>query len=354
MNVRLRRASAAALLLGAAACGSPSKPSVSVSTPSPVSPANTAQIRNSEQPVTLTVANAVTTATGGGSTYGFEVATDAAFANKVQTKDGVPEGNTQTALTLAALAPASDYYWHARATNSGTVGGFGSTYKFTIGPAIALSAPAPVAPLTGAQTGTRPTLIVTDAGREGSVGAVVYKFEIAANASFSPVLVSATVPEAAGQTSYTATIDLGNNQSYVWRATAIDQTNNVSSSPSTTQTFTVNQSQAEAIALQEGAVLWSGVHPPGNAGQATLGANWGVQTLVSFNGVTFVTPTIDALRVFDLIDRGMAPDAAIAWMNSNGYPTDGVWYPGPAVVGFPYQYIALVGGHWDMVIRVGG
>ena len=101
-------------------------------------------------------------------------------------------------------------------------------------------------------------------------------------------------------------------------------------------------------------MLWSGVHPPGNAGQATLGGELGLQTLVSFNGVTFVSS--DHRRAARLRpDRSRdGAGCGARWMNSNGYPTDGVWYPSVAVVGFPFHYMALVSGHWDMVIRVGG
>jgi hypothetical protein len=113
----------------------------SVTTPRPLTPANGAAIANLAQPVTLTVQNALVTKTGS-TTYTFEVATDSAFTAKVQTKDGVTEGSGgQTSIKLDALAPAKDYYWHARAIAGGTTGVFGAIYKFTIGPAIAINAP---------------------------------------------------------------------------------------------------------------------------------------------------------------------------------------------------------------------
>src|SRR5438094_647875 len=122
--------------------------------PRPAAPANNALVRNADQPVTLVAANAVTTATSA-VTYMFEVASDAAFANKVQTWDNVAEGGGQTTVKLDPLAAARDYWWHARATGGGTTGVFGPPSRFTIGPAITLGTPAPIAPLSGAQTGTR-------------------------------------------------------------------------------------------------------------------------------------------------------------------------------------------------------
>jgi hypothetical protein len=46
-------------------------------------------------------------------------------------------------------------------------------------------------------------------------------------------------------------------------------------------------------------------------------------------------------------------------MQTNGYPTQALWYPGPekAVIGLKYTYISArnkitVNGIWDIVVRV--
>src|SRR4051812_23335718 len=79
----------------ASACSdsNPSSPSgssgsSSVTAPRPATPSANASVRFGDQPITLTVQNAaLTTATG--AVYTFEVATDSAFASKVQIKDNV-------------------------------------------------------------------------------------------------------------------------------------------------------------------------------------------------------------------------------------------------------------------------
>ena len=73
------------------------------------------QFKYAEQPLTLTVKNAVSTGTTA-LTYSFEVATDAAFANKVYSKDGVAEGSGQTSLKIDMLPGpgAKSYFWRAR------------------------------------------------------------------------------------------------------------------------------------------------------------------------------------------------------------------------------------------------
>jgi hypothetical protein len=102
-----------------------------------------------------------------------------------------------------------------------------------------------------------------------------------------------------------------------------------------------------------GVPLWPGAQPPGANGQAIMGSFWNVEPLVSFDGVTFINPPIEEVRVFDLLDRGFDPQGALDWMNGNGYHTTAVYYPGPIVIGFPYEYMAYVNGRWDIVLRAG-
>jgi hypothetical protein len=354
----------AALLAATAACNnSPSQPSsgssssltASVAAPRPVSPSNAAVIKNSDQPATLVVANALSTQPG--ATYTFEIATDPAFAAKVQTKDGIAEGSGgQTTVKLDTLAPGRDYYWHARASAGGTTGLFGTVYKFSIGAAISIDPPVPVGPLSGTTSNGWPTFTVINSTRSGPVGPLVYRFEISANAQFSSTIVTGTVNEGTDRTSFTPSGQPPAAQTTLfWRAAAIDQANNVSSPVSSVQSFTVALATRQAqLAAEQGLTLWSGAQPPGTTGHAILGANWDTTSVVSFNGVPHTTPTLEELEVFDLIDRGMDPYSALNWMNSNGYSTAAVYYSSVQVIGFPFEYMALINGQWDLVHRVGG
>ena len=239
---------AALLVAGGCSKSSPASPSpaapaadspltASVTTPRPLTPANGAAIANLAQPVTLTVQNAIVTKSGG-TTYTFEVATDAAFAAKLQTKDAVAEGGGgQTSVKLDTLSAARDYYWHVRATAGGTTGVFGVVYKFTIGPAIAINAPVPIAPLNGAATNARPALRATNATRTGPAGAISYRFEISTTSTFSSILVSGTNSEGVNETGFIPTADLPINTTLFWRVTALDPANAISSPASTPQSF---------------------------------------------------------------------------------------------------------------------
>jgi hypothetical protein len=212
--------------------------SSTVTSPALSSPANGALIPNANQPVVLTIANAIVTQSGA-ATYTFEVATDSAFTLKVATKTAPAGANGSTSVTLDPLAGGLLYYWHARASTTDSTGVFSAASKFSIGAAVVLQPPAPVSPLSGGASSTRPTLTLTNSTHTGSTGAIVYRFEISTSAAFSPVVNSGTVPEGNGQTSYTPSVDVPTGTLY-WHAQAFDATNNVSSTFSTPQSFATN------------------------------------------------------------------------------------------------------------------
>jgi hypothetical protein len=347
---------AALFVVTASACSksNPAQPTTaSVAAPQLVSPGNGTQLKNTDQPVTLTVANAV--ATQGTTTYTFEVALDAGFTSKVQIKSGITEGSGgQTTVKLDALAAAQDYYWHVRADGGGTTGIFGTTFKFSVGPAITLNPPTLITPANGAVTTGWPAFTVLNATRSGTNAAITYRFEIATNSAFTGIVLSQTQSEGAGQTTFAPPVlfTAPPQNSLVWRVTALDQTDGLSA-VSATQSFTYSAPTTQAIlASQEGLALWPGQVPPGTNGHSALGDNWGVQRLLSVNGVAFVSPPLDALQVFDCMDRGMDPQAAIDWMHGHGYPGGGAYFPDVDVIGFQFIYLSRnPGGRWDLVIK---
>ena len=104
---------------------------VTLIAPQLVSPAENAEIRNANQPVTLVVANGVSTGSTP-PTYAFEVASDAGFASKAYTKDSVAQGaNGQTSLVIDKIAPAKSYFWRARTNSSSTAGPYSKVRGFT-------------------------------------------------------------------------------------------------------------------------------------------------------------------------------------------------------------------------------
>jgi len=253
LKVRLRFAATAAVCIVGAACSknsNPTQPSTtaaasadgaaataSVTVPRAVSPAAGVTIRNTDQPVTLVVANAVVTQSAA-ATYTFEVSTDSAFSSKTYSKTGVAAGASgQTSLTIDKIPAGTNYYWHARAEGGGTVGPFSAARPFTIGPAIVIDSATLVSPISGAGTGARPTFTVTNATHSGPAGTITYKFDIASNSAFSPVLVTGTVNEGVSRTTYTPNTDLPPETTLYWRVTASDVGNGVSGPTTLPATF---------------------------------------------------------------------------------------------------------------------
>jgi hypothetical protein len=199
-------------------------------------PAPNTSLRYTDQPVTLSIANAV--ATQGPSTYTFEVATDSNFANRVQTKDVSEGSNGQTSVKLDQLSGGADYYWHVRATAAGTQGVFGATYKFTVGPPIVLGPPTLLGPISNAQTGSMPIFSFSNGSRSGPVGPISYRIEVSTNPSFSPDVFDSVVPETAGgRTDVQSPNELPAATNLFWRVTTADASNGVSSPVSSTGTF---------------------------------------------------------------------------------------------------------------------
>ena len=219
---------------------------VTLTSPALVTPTVNQQFKNVEQPVTLTIKNAVTTGTTA-LTYTFEVASDAAFATKVYTKDGVAAGAGTIAIKIDRLTPNQSYFWRARASSGSQAGPYTDARGFGIGPEVILAQPVNGDPQPNATVGERPTLNVNNVGRSGPNGPIFYRFEISENTAFSSLVYSATVAERTDRpfTGHDVTIKLV-QKIYYWRVTASDPANAVTSvasatSPMNVQPFNIQQ-----------------------------------------------------------------------------------------------------------------
>jgi hypothetical protein len=197
--------------------------------------ADGAQIRNVNQPVTLTIGSTVATGTRP-LTYTIEVATDAAFANIVYTKSGLAAGASQV---IAVLPPGATYYWRARAESGSLPGPPSKPRSFSIGPQVLLSTPTAASPSSSQTLGAQVTLTVGNVQKTGPAGQVLYRFQVADSSSFTNIVFDSTVPEqSGGSTSVSVTANL-NNGTYWWRAQASDASNGVTTPYSAATSFQV-------------------------------------------------------------------------------------------------------------------
>src|SRR3954453_9131129 len=223
---------------------------VTLTTPALVTPTVNQQFKNVEQPVTLTVKNAVPSGTSP-LTYSLEVASDAAFATKVYTKDGVAAGNGNTSLKIDKLTPNKSYFWRARAVSGSLNGPYTEVRGFGIGPEVILAQPVNGDPQPNATVGEQPTLNVNNAGRSGPNGPIFYRFEISETTAFTALVYSATVAERTDRpfTGHDVTTKLL-EKTYYWRVIATDPANAVTSVASAPSAMTV-----QGFSLEQATIL---------------------------------------------------------------------------------------------------
>jgi hypothetical protein len=207
----------------------------------PSSPANAATIPWAQQPITLTVTNAVSS-NSAPLTYTFQVASDAGFTKIEASKAGIAAGsNGTTSVALDKLAGARTYYWRAQASASTGPGPYSTTRSFAVGPEVVLGTPVLASPINGAQASAPLALTINNVSRSGPAGPIVYTVEVASTTSFSSILFSAQAAEqSGGQTTVTAAVSgLVNGATYYWRAKADDATNKITTPYSTVASFAV-------------------------------------------------------------------------------------------------------------------
>jgi hypothetical protein len=205
----------------------------------PAAPENGASIAFGQQPIALSVSNAVTTGTTA-LTYTFEVAGDTAFARKVYTKESVAGGaNGTTSQTVDRLAGSQTYYWRVQANSGSGAGPFSAVQTFTIGPEVILGTPNLTSPINGAPGFSPLSLSVNNISRSGPAGPIVYQVDVAANDAFSSIIFTGEAAEQSGpNTTVTAVVSgLVPGATYFWRARATDRGNNITTPYSSTASF---------------------------------------------------------------------------------------------------------------------
>jgi hypothetical protein len=201
-------------------------PGVNITSPTPLEPAQGFRIPVASQPVTLTLSNAATTGVRP-LNYLFEVATDAGFANKVYSQEGItPGANGRTNVRLPnALAPERSYYWRARAQDGANTGPYSAAAFFNVFTPVVLGKPVlqePIGLVTASSL--QPVLKFGNAPRSGPAGPITYEIHLAENDAFSPAVGIWAVDEHPGQTTLAVPVLLTPNKQYFWRVRGFEAT----------------------------------------------------------------------------------------------------------------------------------
>jgi hypothetical protein len=223
---------AAALL---AACTSPASPAVSFTAPGATGPAAGASLKFSDQPIRLTLTNAVETGPAA-LTYSVDVATDNGFANRVVSKTGiVPSAGPTTSVLLPVLTGNQTYYWRALSVVGAVSTSAVAPKSFYVGPNVTLNPPIIASPSGGVVSSVKPTFTVSNVTRSGTPGGTIfYDFQVASDSGFTNIIVdSGRVSEQPNQTSWTSTVSLSPTN-YSLRVQAVDPADSVTTAFSTT------------------------------------------------------------------------------------------------------------------------
>ncbi|HKT80057.1 MAG TPA: hypothetical protein VJP86_07535 [Vicinamibacterales bacterium] len=215
-------------------------PGVNITAPNPVQPRDGQRILNEQQPITLMLNNAASNSVRPFS-YLIEVATDAGFANKVFTQDGIapdPTGRTNFKLPMN-LVSGRAYWWRAKAKDGANEGAYSPSANFEVVVPVVFQAPVLIAPADNSQVPTlRPTFSWNNSLRAGgsAIGFVAYDVEISEDPAFL-VKLAGTVNEQAGATTSSGPPeDVKVSRRYYWRVRAKDLI--VQGPWSATQSFT--------------------------------------------------------------------------------------------------------------------
>jgi hypothetical protein len=200
-------------------------PGVEISPPKLLQPIPSQSISTETQPLTLLIENPSSNGPRP-LTLTVEVASDAAFTNKVFTRTGIPLGTGgRTSVRLPdALTSGRTYFWRARAEDGANTGPFSASGRFTIFTPVIIGRPTLVGPVGGVQTADYlPRFRVINAPRSGPAGRITYAMEVADTDSFGNKIAVWTFPEQADQSTLKAPAPLPPAKKLFWRVRAYDE-----------------------------------------------------------------------------------------------------------------------------------
>lgn len=243
-----RFVAAALLAASAAACETqksrtPTSPNVAgpiagvnITAPTPTSPANGAEVVNTE-PLRLVFGNAASNSERS-FWYVVEMATDPAFNQKVYTNPRVtPASGQQTTLVVDQTFTAeSTYFWRVKADDGANASEFSASAYFDLVVPVVIDPPVPVSPVNGQTTGSNtPELVVANGKVAGRAGSVDYRFEMARDGAFIDVVSVASVTRSDGDRTTHRAAALPTGALLYWRVTGTNGI--VTSVPSQVQSF---------------------------------------------------------------------------------------------------------------------
>ena len=208
---------------------------VAISVPAPVTPANGAEVLNSE-PLRLVFDNASSNGVRP-LWYVVEVAADSNFSTKVYTNGKVTpaDGSRTTLVVDTRLNAEATYFWRVRAEDGANGSDYSAAAHFDIVVPVSIGAPNALNPSGGQTVANRtPNLTVSNGTVTGRAGNVDYIFQVATDAAMANIVATIRLLRS-GDTTTVTTPELPANTLLYWRAFGTNGT--VTGPPSATHSF---------------------------------------------------------------------------------------------------------------------
>jgi hypothetical protein len=197
---------------------------VTFTAPVSVTPAQNAQIKYVDQPVTFAFDSA-SSSSPRPFTMHLQVASDYAFTKVAFDRAGFekPENGTRISFRLPDRLAKGVYYWRVRAEDGANNSDWSAPGAFEALDQVIIGIPTARSPINNERVTSRsPTLTAGNSNASGPHKAIQYQFQGSTNASFTGVVSDVTVGEGSGSTAYVVPALLSYDTTYYWRVRASD------------------------------------------------------------------------------------------------------------------------------------
>jgi hypothetical protein len=202
---------------------------VTITMPKTIEPAPGQVVKDTDQPVRITVENPQTNGVRP-VTIVFQIAIDEQFNSIVFSQNGLvptPDSPTTRVTLPERLQPGRSYFWRARAQDGANSSEWTDPVRFDVQIAIVIGTPIPVSPVNNARiAGLAPELKVRNASTSGPHGPLQYQFQISTDSAFSGIIVDgSSFPSGSGETAFMSPNMPGLDRTFFWRSRITDGVN---------------------------------------------------------------------------------------------------------------------------------
>lgn len=197
---------------------------VTFTAPVSVTPAQNAQIKYADQPVTFAFDSA-TSSSPRPFTMHLQVASDYEFSKVVFDRGGFekPSDSSRISFRLPDRLAKGVYFWRVRAEDGANNSDWSAPASFEALEQIIIGIPTAQSPVNNDRVSSRnPTLTANNSAASGPHKAIQYQFQVSSNPEFTGVVADAVVGEGGGTSSYAVSTTLNYDTTYYWRVRASD------------------------------------------------------------------------------------------------------------------------------------